>query len=466
VQLDWARARGWPDLNHGQNVRGYEGLEDYFWLYRTLVPDAKRGPDERLFLSAAGLDYHGEIRIDGELRLDHTGNATPFEMDISDARPGAAIEVLIHPAPKRSDAPPSRAQADHSTKPAVSYGWDWHPRLITLGLSEDVRFEVRPAAHLRHVDFAHVLAADFSAVEITVTIESNDGAAAVWQLRAPDGSVALRSATPQATLPNPQLWWTHDQGTPALYTLEVELASGDRISRRIGFRRVRLVMDPDGWSQPSQFPKSRSHPPITLELNGRTIFAKGSNWVNPDLFHGRITANTYRPLLRLARDAHFNLLRCWGGAQVARESFFEQCDELGLLVWQEFPLACNLYPDDDDYLRRLDTESRAIIRRLRQHPCIALWCGGNELFNAWSRMTDQSLPLRLLNRNCYELDRDTPFIPTAPLGGMGHGDYRFIGDGGHDILQILQSAGPADPRLPQRGPHLGELERDRRLAAR
>lgn len=109
-------------------------------------------------------------------------------------------------------------------------------------------------------------------------------------------------------------------------------------------------------------------------------------------------------------------------------------------MWQEFPLACNAYPDDDAYLDGLDRESRAIIRRVRQHPCLALWCGGNELFNSWSRMDDQSLALRLLNRNCLDLDPLTPFIPTAPLEGMGHGDYRFLDPDGRDIFQIFRSA--------------------------
>lgn len=452
VQLDWGRARGLPPLHHGQNVRAYEGLEDFFWLYRTRIPAFARRPGEALFLTTAGLDYHGEIRVAGKTWLAHTGNATPFALDLSAAPADAVLEILIHPAPKRADAPPGRSQADHSTKPAVSYGWDWHPRLITLGLSEDVRFEVRPAIHWVDVDFAYQLTEDLSAADVTVRIATNAPSASTWRLRAPDGAVVLRSEkchamrdtsqseTFPARLAGPELWWTHDQGVPALYTLEVELPSGDRLERKVGFRRVRLVMDPGGWDDNAGFPKSRNHPPVTLELNGRTLFAKGSNWVNPDLFHGTITAATYAPLLQLARDAHFNLLRCWGGAPVAKESFFEQCDELGLLVWQEFPLACNRYPDDADYLQRLDTESRAIIRRVRQHPSLAFWCGGNELFNAWSRMTDQSLALRLLNRNCYDLDRNTPFLPTAPIDGMGHGDYRFIGDGGRDIFQIFQAA--------------------------
>lgn len=442
VQPDWARARNLPDLNFGQNVRAYDGLEDFFWLYRTTVPAAHLAAGERLILSGGGLDYHAEFRVAARSVFAHTGLCTPFELDLTDAAPGSPLEILIHPAPKRQASPADRSQAAHVTKPAVSYGWDWHPRLITLGLCEDIRFEVRPAAHLRHVDFNYALADDYSSAHITVTVETSAPSAFSWRLRDPEGRVVLESAAPAATLPSPRLWWTHDHGEPVLYTLEVALAApgADTLVRRVGFRRVRLVMHEGAWKSSSGFPASRNNPPVTLELNGRRLFARGTNWVAPEIFTGLITAETYRPLLELARDAHFNLLRCWGGAQVSKESFFQQCDALGLLVWQEFPLACNFYADTPAYLADLDRESRAIIRRVRQHPSLAFWCGGNELFNAWSGMDDQSLALRLLNRNCFDLDPSTPFIPTSPLGGMGHGDYRFRNEAGRDIFQIFQQS--------------------------
>lgn len=326
------------------------------------------------------------------------------------------------------------------TKAAVSYGWDWHPRLIPLGLCEATGFEARPRVHLRHVDFSYVLSEDLDSADLTVTVETSEpGARHTWTLADPSGRTVLEGARPKARLDHPQLWWTHDQGPQALYTLRVELASGDSYLRKVGFRRVRLVMYDGAWDVDSPMPRSRDLPPVTVELNGRRLFAKGSNWVNPDVFHGRVGRETYRPLVELARGAHFNLLRCWGGAPAAKEPFFDLCDEMGLLVWQEFPLSCNLYPDDAAYLATLDHESRALIRRVRQHPCLALWVGGNELFNSWSRMTDQSLPLRLLNRNCYDLDPLTPFLPTSPIEGMGHGDYRFRNKG-RDVFQTFQQA--------------------------
>lgn len=440
MQLDWARARGLPDPAYAQGLQDYAGLEDSFWLYQTRIPDAPRGAGEGLFFACEGVDYQCEVRLAGRVELAHTGLLAPFELDVSAAAPGDPLEILVFPAPKRHALPADRSQASHVTKPAVSYGWDWHPRLIPLGLCGRAGFEVRARAHLRHVDFAYTLSEDLCAAEVSVTVESSDPCAgASWRLDDPEGRTVLRGPGPRALLENPRLWWTHDHGVPALYTLEVSLEGGDSVRRRVGFRRVRLVMYPGAWEADIPAPKSRNLPPVTLELNGRRIFAKGSNWVCPDLFHGREGEGTYRPLLDLALGAHMNLLRCWGGAQAPKEAFFDLCDASGLLVWQEFPLACNLYPDDPGYLATLDAESRALIRRVRQHPCLAVWCGGNELFNAWSRMTDQSLPLRLLNRNCYDLDPHTPFLPTAPIEGMGHGGYLFR-TRGKDVFETFQAA--------------------------
>ncbi len=453
VQLDWARAHDLPDLHFGQNVRAWEGLEDSFWLYRTQIPATDLADGERLILTGDGLDYHAEFRLNGDLVLTHTGINTPYSLDLTDAPGGSTIDVLFHPAPRRPGAPPDRAEQAHVTKPAVSYGWDWHPRLIPLGFSDEPRFEVRPPIHIRHVDFAYTLAEDFSSAAISVSVETSRPAPFTWTLRDPEGLVVLSadSANPTATLASPRLWWTHDHGEQPLYTLTVTLdaPSADTHVRRVGFRRVRLVMHEGGWRHPVGFPKSRSHPPITVELNGRRIFARGSNWVCPEIFPGIINSDTYRPLLVLARDAHFNLLRAWGGAAAPKEPFFEQCDELGLLVWAEFPLACNDYPDEPAYLADLDRESRAIIRRVRQHPSLALWCGGNELFNSWGGMDDQSLPLRLLNRNCYELDPATPFLASSPLDGMAHGDYRFRDTTDRDVFQIFQHA--ANTAYPEFG---------------
>ncbi len=418
-------------------------MEDRFWRYRTHLELPELTGDQRVWFVCGGVDYRFQVWLAGTLVHEQEGMFSPFEFDLSEvARSGDLLEILVFPAPKAAGEPEGRAQARFSCKPPVSYGWDWHPRLIPLGIWQETGLQVRPRLHLRRVDVHYSLSDDYRAARLALHVELSEPsqASVAFRLRDPEGELVLESVGLRAVLCEPRLWWPAGEGEAALYELEVLLDGVPRHTQRVGFRRVRLVMHEQAWREPSGFPKSRSEPPITLEINSRVIFARGSNWVCPELFPGKITVDTYRPLLELARAANFNLLRTWGGAIVNKEPFYELCDELGLLVWTEFPLACNLYDGEGEYLRVLDRESRSIILRVRQHPSLALWCGGNELFNAWSGMTDQTLALRLLNKNCYELDRDTPFIATAPLGGMGHGDYRFRDERGRELFQIFTQA--------------------------
>lgn len=464
VQLDWARAEQWGDHTYGENWRQYEWMEDKVWTYRARLFTPDLGVGERLMFISRGIDYSFTIRLDGAELLRQEGMFTPVSLDLTDRfRQGAELEIMIDPAPKRADAPVSRSQADQCCKPAVSYGWDWHPRLIPLGIWDETYLMIRKEVHIVSAEVRYELSEALDLAELTLDVDLNTESSCRlrWKVTGPGGEPVLdrvwtvsgERGKQQARIEDPQLWWPHDQGAQPLYTSEVQWVASDGNSpegafpsdavihrQRIGFRRSRLVVHEGGWKEPSKFPKSRSLPPITMEINGRTLFCKGTNWVNPDIFPGRITSEDYRVLLELAKDANMNMLRVWGGGIVNKEVFFDQCDELGLMVWQEFPLACNLYPDSPAYLRILDQESRSIITRLRRHASVVLWCGGNELFNAWSRMTDQSLPLRLLNANCYELDRHTPFIMTSPLEGMGHGHYMFRYRTGEDVLEAMPRA--------------------------
>lgn len=460
VQLDWARAHGWPPPEYASDLSQYAWMEDAHWLYRAQL-DFDLQADQRLFFVCGGVDYRFDIRLNGRVLHAQEGMFTPVELDLTDhARPGDVLEVLIYPAPKSRPEPADRTQADQSCKPAVAYGWDFHPRLIPLGIWDETRLEVRPGLHLRHSEVRYALGEDCTHAEVQLDValshaaahDALRGAALRWHFGAPTGETAFAlqvaldrpGLTLSHPLPHPALWWPHDQGEPNLYVSTVELldAAGrvlDRKVQRVGFRRVRLVMHPTQWQEPEvqTFPKGRHTSPITLEINGRRIFAKGSNWVTPSLFPGTLTAERYAEQLQMMRNAHMNIVRCWGGANVQKDAFFDLCDALGILVWQEFPLACNRYEGTPHYLQVLDQESCAIIRRVRRHPSLAIWCGGNELFNNWSRMTDQDLALRLLNRNCYDLDPHTPFLMTSPSMGMAHGGYFFRRPDGKEVFQYF-----------------------------
>lgn len=437
AQLDYARAQGWEDLHYGQNVRRFDGLEEKYWRYRTRVSLPPLPIDQELFFVAKGVDYAFEILINGRVHFAQEGMFTPVDLNVTDLlRDGDSLEVLIHPAPKRPGASAhTREEADQCVKPAVSYGWDWHPYLVVLGIWDECYLELRPKERIAACEMFYTLNGDFSSAGVRFECRTTSGAPVTYTLCDPEGREVYRGLSPAFDLERPALWWCRGQGEPALYVWRAELPNGHAVQGRVGFRHVALTVNANDWAGHQG---TRAFPPFTLTLNGRPVFAKGSNWVNSELFPGTITRETYRTPLRLAADANFNLLRVWGGAIVNKDCFFDLCDELGLMVWQEFPLACNNYLGTPHYLKVLEQEAVSILRRVRGHACHALWGGGNELFNGWSRMTDQSLALRLLNKLCYEQDRDKPFIPTSPIMGVSHGYYRFCYPEGTDVFQAMQ----------------------------
>ena len=457
VQLDIARAEGYGPYYHAENWKDYLWMEDREFSYQSsfLKPDMKEG--ERLVFNSRGIDYEFEFFLNGESLLHQEGMFTPVRLDLTQLlKVHNEIRIKIFPIPKKHAFPADRSQASASVKPAVSYGWDWHPRLVPSGIWDETWLELLPASHLEEVSVQYTLNEDMDRAYLRVEAAGRKFSECklAWNLYDSSGikvdmgylDVYNDKGVLFSELTNPQLWWPHDHGEPYLYSFTLELSDqyGSLLHTRkghIGFRRVKLVMNEGAWNEPRGFPKTRSVAPIQLEINGRKIFCKGSNWVNPEIFPGTITPERYEELIRRALEANFNMFRVWGGGIVNKESFYELCDSLGIMVWQEFPLACNNYEDDPQYLQVLEKESRSIIRRIRAHPSLAIWSGGNELFNSWSGMSDQSLAIRLLNSQCLELDPYTPFISTSPLMGMGHGHYVFRDrDTGEEVFSIMQKA--------------------------
>ncbi len=437
IQNDYARFKEWGDINYADNCLKYLEIEDAAWLYHTSF-DVARQPDESVFFETKGIDYEYEIFLNGASLCRHEGLYTSLSVEITDRvkETENRLSVKIFPHPKRAGAPVSRTQADNCVKPPVGYGWDWHPRVIPSGIWNDTGITVRKKNCIKDVKVAADLSEDLK----TGTVRFDFSCVGETEIRlfAPDGTCVSSGSDRKITVNDPLLWWCNGQGDANLYTWTVT-SSDEEVRGRIGFRRVELVMNDLHWAEPHGFPKSRSNPPVQIRLNGRDVFAKGSNFVSPEIFPGVSDENTYLPLVRLAKEANMNLFRMWGGSGVQKDSFFDLCDEYGIMVWQEFPLACNDYFNDPHYLEILEQEASAIVTDLRKHPCVVLWCGGNELFNGWSKMTDQHHALRLLNKVCYDLDRNTPFLATSPLAGMAHGCYLFRYNG-QEVYQMFNNA--------------------------
>jgi len=431
-------------------------MEKVYWVYKTTLPKILLDEGKRLFFVSGGVDYRFLIRVGGRTLHAQEGMFSKVELDLTGVvKGGDSIEVVVFPIPD-SGLGEGRVEASSSVKPAVSYGWDFHPRLVPSGIWRETFLEVREQIHIRDVYFDYVLEEGNVMVKLDLSVELSGVADGVleWSLIDSRGEVVDGESInlEQQSLVDgfcevhdPELWWPRGYGGQPLYSLMVSLHGEegtllDSHSRSIGFRSCKLVMNEGAWDESPEMPKSRSVAPMTLEVNGRRIFVKGSNWVAPDVFPGVAGADAYRPLLDKAAACNFNLLRCWGGAAIGKPSFFEQCDRLGLMVWQDFPLACNCYSDSPEFLDVLGNEAEAIVKQLKGHPSVVIWCGGNELYNAWSGMTDQAKAIRLLNKKCLELDPDTPFLPTSPIMGAGHGGYLFRDAKGKECFEIFQKA--------------------------
>lgn len=441
VQLDIAAAEKYEPWYYAENWRNFLWMEDNSYTYRARFNRPPMKEDDRCFFYSAGIDYAFAIRLNGKQVFTQEGMFTPVKTDLTEwLLDENVLEIFIQPVPKSQPEPASRVQANQVVKPAVSYGWDWHPRVVPLGIWDVTGLIIEPSAYAEPLHVSYQLNPQLTRADFFLTGSGRNlaGCKARWTLKNPGGTTVFSKDTLleseafalEAFLNRPVLWWPHDQGTPALYTWTFELYSPQgrllqSTTSKVGLRRVKLVMSVATLNDPSGFPKSRRLPPAQLEINNRRIFCKGTNWVNPEVFPGIITGERYNELIDRAIEANFNTFRIWGGGIVNKDTFYSLCDEKGMLVWQEFPLACNAYPDDPHYLKILEQESSSIVTRLRNHPSVVLWCGGNELFNSWSGMDDQSLALRLLNSQCLRLDPNTPFIPTSPLEGMAHGHYVF-----------------------------------------
>ena len=438
IQLDYGVFAGFGDPMYGENCQKYEALEDDAWTYTARL-SYERKEGEQVWFVSGGIDYRYDILLNQKKIYSYEGMFKPAELEITDLLTGNdELCVYVYPHPKRAGAAERhRDQADASCKPPVCYGWDWNPRLLISGMWQDAYIETRTRDYIVDCEPSYRLNEDLT--EATVKFDVRCTVPCVVKLYDAEDQLIYSGDGKSFVLQNPKLWWCNGQGEAYLYRWTVENATQQR-SGTLGFRRVRMLRN-IGSKDPSGFPKSRYPVPFSLELNGRRIFMKGSNFVNPDIFWGRINEEIYDELTDLAVGAHMNILRLWGGASFCKKEFYELCDRKGLMVWQEFMLACNSYPNEDGYLQVLESEATAMILALRRHACIVMWCGGNELFNGWSGMSDQSLPLRLLGSLCYQLDRDTPYQMTSPLEGMGHGGYMFFDPRYNiDVFKCFQKA--------------------------
>lgn len=442
VQLDYAKHYQMEDYRKGLNFKDYKWMEDKYWVYFTSFDASAISKDSNIFLVLKGVDYKYEILVNDNKICEYEGMYKKQTIDLSTYKGQFIdIKIIIYPVPK-STLPgvhkDSRDEANQCCKPAVSYGWDFHPRLIPIGIWDEAYICETSESVLSEPIFNYELSEDLK--KAMVTLELPNAQNPVWKVYDPSNVLLfeLSGKSVNFTIDDLLLWWCNGYGKPNLYTVSVYNSDQIELNTfKIGFKKIEIVKAEGSWDEGVTFPQTRNTPPTTVKLNNTVIFVKGTNWVAPEIFYGTIDYARYRKQLEMVKDANLNFVRAWGGSIINKESFFELCDELGILVWQEFPLACNDYIGTKHYLSVLESEAVAIIERIRNHACLMLWAGGNELFNNWSRMTDQHVALRLLNKLTYEYTPNIPFIPTSPLYGMGHGPYCFVTMKGIEVIEMF-----------------------------
>ena len=436
IQSDYAKYIGLDDIMFSDNAKAFEKIEDNFFEYFCDIDfDIENG--QKLYFVAEGIDYKYDIFLSGKKIHSGEGMYKTVELDITGAKKGDRLSVLIYPHPRLDKEIQNREDASQSCKPAVSYGWDWSPRLLISGLWKPCYLETRDSDYISPVTVTYELSKNLKDAKVKFTCESKGKP--VYIIKDKNGKVVYRGIQPTCTLKNIDLWWPNGEGDQALYEYTVKTAAYKR-SGKIGFKKIKLVQNIGTANEPEGFPHPRYVSFITVKINGRRIFAKGSNIVNLELFFGNVTKNRCEEMVKLAAQCNMNMLRIWGGAGLLKPEFYEACDKYGIMVWQEFVLACNNYIGTPRYLKVLEGEANAVISLMQNHASLCLWCGGNELFNSWSGMDDNSHAIRLLNKLCYEKTPNIPFLSTSPMCGMAHGGYTFCEKDGRECYDIFQKA--------------------------
>lgn len=441
-----------PDPYWADNEQAVQWVGRSDWEYaRTFEVDPEMLEAPSVYLHFDSLDTFAEVYLNGHLVaktdnmfLRHRFEVKPFltagRNEIRVVLRSPENEAIARSRKMPYEIPHSQfpVQAPHINlirKSPCHGGWDWGICLMVLGIYGQVYLESVTTARIDYVTTRQEHAPGRCTVEVTAEVESPRGGETDFEVRL--GEVQSRQRvtlapgynrlTTALEVKDPKLWWPNGYGDQPLYDLVVRVGDGE-VRKRLGLRTLEVVTEEDD--------KGLS---FRIRVNGVDIFCKGANWIPADALPSRQTREVLDDLLSSAVQAHMNMLRVWGGGQYESDDFYDLCDEKGILVWQDFMFSCACYPATPEFLESVRKEVIHQVKRLRDHPCIALWCGNNECLGALSWF-----PVSRKNRDRYLVDYDRLFEgtigkavdeadptriywPSSPCGGRG--DYS---DNWHD----------------------------------
>ena len=387
VHTDLLAAKQIPDPFWGTNELDLQWIEERAWEYRTtFTVSAALRQEDVVELCADGLDTLATVTLNGKVvaRTDNmfVGHRWSVKKLL---RPGKN-ELVIHFASAQEyvrthhtglvqgELNDPLGLAPAIRKQQCQFGWDWGPRFVTAGIWRDLRLEGWSQNRLADVRVVQTHLPNGAVVlEFAPELAKPNKRARCTGHVSLRGRVVAEIVNGRAQVEAAQLWWPSGQGAQPLYDVEVAVVDANGLqlgtwSRRIGLRTIELDRHADAAGETFQF-----------VVNGRPIFAKGANWIPAHAFVTTLGRKEYARDLQAAALAHMNMIRVWGGGIYESEHFYDLCDELGLLVWQDFMFACAVYPGDESFVRSVSLEAEQQVKRLRHRACLALWCGNNEI---------------------------------------------------------------------------------------
>ncbi|HTV58320.1 MAG TPA: glycoside hydrolase family 2 protein [Verrucomicrobiae bacterium] len=465
-----------PDPFYRDNESKLQWIENADWEYRNTIqatPELLRHQNVELVFK--GLDTYADVFINDKKVLSADNMFREWRVDLKPVlKPGAnSILVVFHSVfpiaakAKADDRWSSQTDEDiknYVRKAAYEYGWDWGPRFVTAGMWRPVYIESWDDARISNV-FIEQKSITKAAAYLTAQVEVTASAAGPAEITVnySDGGKSDAASAPAVLhvgvntvaipirIENPDLWYPNGYGAQTLYTFTSQLRFGkklaDESSVKTGLRSVVLRRDYDQWGRSFEF-----------VVNGIPIFAKGSDVIPFDSFPTRVTTEMYRRVLQAAHDTHMNIIRQWGGGYYETQEFYDMCDQLGIMVWQDFQFAT---PIPWSLQSNVTQEADYQVRRLRNHPSIVIWVGNNELewgFNAFGadswmnhlteegrvRMWKEYMALfsGVLPATIAHLDPQTPYWPASPSA-----DYEWPpnSDESGDVHDWEVWHGPSEP---------------------
>ena len=434
-ELDLMKAGLLEDLYYSTNTLKAQELEDvHVWYYTTVKITS---PEQYLYF--AGVDTFSDIYVNGKLVKSTDNMFLPYEVDadwiigdnevVVHIKP-AVLETRKYPVPVACNSLKYSASSLYARKAASMYGWDIMPRIVSAGLWKGVELKSRKpdkinevylatneidlenrTAKVRfyvNVDMGGVFATDY-----TVKVDGICGDSVFKQ----EDTLWHNSHAFEFEIENCKFWWPKNVGKQNLYNTTVTLYKKgelvDTYTCKLGIRTVELEL--------TDTTDSNANGKFGFKVNGKKIFAMGTNWVPLDAFHSN-DINRLQKALEMMEDIGCNIVRCWGGNVYEADEFYDFCDEKGIMVWQDFGMGCAVYPDEDWFCKALEEEAVYQIKRLRNHASLILWAGDNECdlayesWNGFRRNPNRNKLTREVLANAVERhDYTRPYLASSPF---------------------------------------------------